>query len=416
MAERHVDYLLIGGGLACASAAGRLRELDSDASITLVGREPDPPYHRPPCSKSFLEGKEGRADTYVQQREWYEERGIELLTRTSVSALDASAKIATLANRKQLSFGKALLATGANVHRLPVAGDALEGIHYLRTLGNAEAIRSELEQVERVVMIGGSYIGCEVAASLSAIGKRCAIVMLEEVPFERAFGARVGAYFAELLRAHDIELHPGEELAGFDGTGRVELVRTASGREIAAELVVIGAGVAPEVQLARSAGLMLGERGGVRCNSNLQSSAPEIFVAGDICEYDSILHGAPIRIEHWDVAHNQGLVAAENMAGQPREYDVLPYFFSDLSDWASLEYVGPAYAWDEEITRGEMASGSFSQWYLHEGRVVAALSLQRSEELEVARSLIAQRRVLSAVERSALGDSGAELSALGARG
>lgn len=416
MPERHVDYLLIGGGLASASAAEKLRELAPEASIALVGREPDPPYHRPPCSKSFLEGREGRADTYVQQIDWYAEHRIELLTRTSVSALDASERRASLSSREQLTFGRALLATGANVHRLPVAGDELDGIHYLRTLGNTESIRAELEQVERVVMIGGSYIGCEVAASLTAIGKRCAIVMLEGVPFERTFGARVGAYFGQLLRDRGIELYPAEQLAGFSGKGRVGAVQTASGKEIAAELVVIGAGAVPEVRLARSAGLALGERGGVRCSSQLQTSAPDIYAAGDICEYDSKLHGASLRVEHWDVAYNQGLVAAENMAGHQRDYEVIPFFFSDLSQWASLEYVGPAYSWDEELTRGEMASGCFSHWYLQEGRVVAALALQRGEDLEVARSLIAQRRVLGAVERAALGDPSAELSSLGSGG
>src|SRR5579875_300354 len=412
MPERHVDYLLIGGGLASASAAERLRELEPDASITIVGRESDPPYHRPPCSKSFLAGKEGREATYVQQPEWYAQQGIELLTRTSVSALDAAAKCASLSTREQIRFGKALLAPGANVRRLPVAGDDLDGIHYLRTLGNSEAIRAELEQAERVVMIGGSYIGCEVAATLSSLCKRCAIVMLEQVPFERTFGARVGAHFAQLLADHGVELHRAEQLSGFLGEGRVQAVQTASGKEIAAELVVIGAGAVPEARLARSAGLALGRSGGVRCSCKLETSAPGIYAAGDICEYDSKLHGAAMRIEHWDVAHNQGLVAAENMVGRACDYEVVPYFFSDLADWASLEYVGPAREWDEELTRGQMASGAFSHWYLKEGRVAGALALGRSEDIDVARALLADGRQLDPEQRALLGDEDADLSVL----
>jgi 3-phenylpropionate/trans-cinnamate dioxygenase ferredoxin reductase subunit len=413
VAEREVDHLLIGG-FACAHAARTLREAVPDSSILLVTRELDPPYERPPCSKGYLQGAQAREEAFVEQRAWYEEHGVELLTRTSVTALDPRTRTAKLSTRETVSFGNALLATGANVRRLHVDGSELEGIHYLRTLSNADAIRAELEGVEHAVMIGGSYIGCEVAASLSALGKRATIVMLEELPFERSFGPSAGAFFGEVLRSHGVEIHGGHELERFEGSGRVEKVVTKAGLELPAEIVVIGAGVMPDVHLAQGAGLQIGERGGVRCSRQLETSAPGIFAAGDVCEYESPMHGGHVRIEHWDVAFNQGEAAARNMAGQGAAYEVVPYFFSDLADWVSMEYVGPAFGWDEEVLRGSYEEGSFTNWYIQGGRVAAALTVGRSEDLEHARRLIAARTPLGEPERTALGDPHSDLAALGA--
>jgi 3-phenylpropionate/trans-cinnamate dioxygenase ferredoxin reductase subunit len=412
MAERSVDYLLIGGGLACATAARTLREAAPDSSILLVGRELDPPYERPPCSKGYLQGVESREDAFVEEPGWYEENGVELLTRTSVTGLDADARSAKLSTREEVAFDQALIATGANVHRLHVPGGELEGIHYLRTLGNADAIREDMEGVQHVVMIGGSYIGCEVAASLTMLGRSCTIVMQEDQPFERTFGASAGGFFAGQLSEHGVALHAGDELARLEGEGRVAKVLTRNGLELPAELVVIGAGVAPDVRLAVAAGLELGERGGVLCSSRLRTSAPGIYAAGDICEYDSPMHGRALRVEHWDVALNQGRVAALNMAGAELDYDVVPYFFSDLADWVSLEYVGPAYTWDTEIVRGSYESGAFTTWYLEGARLLGALSIGRSEDLEHARRMIAASAVLGEDERSALGDPAADLAAI----
>jgi 3-phenylpropionate/trans-cinnamate dioxygenase ferredoxin reductase component len=238
-------------------------------------------------------------------------------------------------------------------------------------------------------MIGGSYIGCEVAASLTKVDKRCTIVMLEEVTLERTFGRDAGRFFHECLEEHGVVIHGRDELERFEGDGRVQRVITRGGLEIDAEGVVIGAGVTPEVALADRARLDIGDRGGVRCSSLLESSVPGIFAAGDICEYESPFHGGErVRIEHWDVAFNQGKTAALNMLGQKRPHDVVPYFFSDLSDWASLEYIGPALEWEQEAVRGSIDDGEFSIFYLHDGRVAGALSVGRSDDLEAARRLL----------------------------
>ena len=411
MAARKVDFLLIGGGLASANCARWLRESGSDGEVMLVGREPDPPYNRPDCSKEYLRGEEEREAAYFRPAEWWGEQHIELLTRTSVTEFDAAARTAKLSSKDEVEFDKALVATGANVRRLNVEGCELEQIHYLRTLGNSASIREGLADAEHVVMIGGSYIGCEVAASLTKVGKRCTIVMLEEVALERSFGRDAGHFFHECLQNHGVVIHGRDELERFEGDGRVQRVITRGGLEIDAEGVVIGAGVTPDIALADRAGLDIGDRRGVRCSSRLESSVPGIYAAGDICEYESVIHGGErVRIEHWDVAFNQGKTAALNMLGGDQPHEVVPYFFCVLDDWGVLKYVGPAYDWDEEVVRGSLGDGKFTNWYLKDGVVKAALTVGRSDDLDHARRLITSADALTDDARAMLADEHADLA------
>src|SRR5271166_1710299 len=194
MSARMVDYLLVGGGLASANCARWLREEGAEGTVLLVGREPDPPYNRPECSKDYLRGAETREDTLFRPPEWWSEQDIELLTRTSVLALDPASRTAKLSTKEEVTFERALIATGANVRRLNVPGCELEQIFYLRTLANADAIRAGVEEAGEVVLIGGSYIACEVAASLTMMGKHCTIVMQEQATLERGFGRRAGTF------------------------------------------------------------------------------------------------------------------------------------------------------------------------------------------------------------------------------
>jgi 3-phenylpropionate/trans-cinnamate dioxygenase ferredoxin reductase subunit len=415
MPDRTVDFLLIGGGLAAGNCARWLREEGGEGSILLVGREPDPPYNRPDCSKGYLRGELQREETFFRPNTFWGEHDIELLKRTSVTALDAQARTVKLSSKEEVGFGKALIATGANVRRLNVEGCDLEQIYYLRTLGNSDAIREGTADVDKVVLIGGSYIGCEVAASLTKLGKKCEIVMQEEVVLERGFGQAAGRFFQALLEEHGVVIHPQDELERFEGDGRVQRVITRGGRELDAEAVVVGAGVLPDVMLASKAGLQIGEKGGVHCSSRLESTVPGIFAAGDICEYDSPVHGGqPVRIEHWDVAFSQGKTAALNMLGQDVPHEVVPYFYSDLADWGGLEYVGPAYGWDEEIMRGTGEDGTFTIFYLQNGEVKAALAVGRSDDLDPARRLIKSTGSLSEEERGALADTESNLEEVGA--
>jgi 3-phenylpropionate/trans-cinnamate dioxygenase ferredoxin reductase subunit len=389
MPDRAVDILLVGGGIASAMAAEMLRAEGFDGSILLVGREPHPPYHRPPASKEYLRGEHGVDDALVHPGTWWEEHAVELLTRTSVLELDVEGRTAKLSSKEEVGFDRALVATGAMVRRLQVDGAQLEGIHYLRALANSDAIRADAEGAERVVCVGGSYIASEVAASLTSIGRSVTMVMLEDDPLERTFGPEAGAFFRRVLEEHGVEVIGGDEVARFEGSERVEAVITRGGRELEAQAVICGVGAIPDVMLARKSGLALGKLGGVLCDSRLRTSADGVFAAGDMCEYDSVVHGRFVRIEHEEVAAAQGRTAARNMLGADVAHDEVPYFFSDLSDWTSLEYVGPAFGWDSEEIEGSVDEGVFAVWYREGDAVRAMLSVAGFGDLDRARELIA---------------------------
>jgi 3-phenylpropionate/trans-cinnamate dioxygenase ferredoxin reductase subunit len=411
VADREVDFLLIGGGLAAASCASELRKRGAEGSVLLAGREPQPPYERPPLSKEYLRGDASREDAYVNAPSWYEENDVELLTGCNVMSLDAAGRTATLQGGEEVAFGQALLATGAIVNILRVEGAENEGIHYLRAFGNSDAIRADAEEAGHVVLVGGSYIGTEVAASLRAMGVDCSIVMMEDVALSRTFGEDAGRWFQEKLEANGVNVHAGEELEAFEGDGRVKAVVTKSGLALECDTVIVGAGVRADAMLAEKAGLEVDN--GIVCDAKLRTSAEGIYAAGDCCSYDSVVHGRRIRVEHWDVAMQQGMHAARNLLGEDADYDVVPYFFSDLADWASLEYVGPAQDWDREVWRGDRESGEFSLWYLKDGRVAGCLSVGRSEDLAEARRMLADGvDVSAAVERIA--DPDADLASIGA--
>jgi 3-phenylpropionate/trans-cinnamate dioxygenase ferredoxin reductase component len=236
------------------------------------------------------------------------------------------------------------------------------------------------------------------------------MVMVEDAPLSTHFGPQVGAYVAELLRSRGVELVCGDPLAGFAGAGRVESVETESGRLVDADMAVMGTGAVPDVMLARSSGLSLGETGGLACSSSLATSAPGVWCAGDACEYESVLHGRRMRIEHWEVARAQGKAAAAAVAGRPADFDEVPYFWCDLADWATLEYVGSAASPEREIVRGSIDGGEFAVFYVEGSRLVAALSVGRPEDLMHARRLLAAGGELADPE--VLGDPGSDLSEL----
>jgi len=383
---REVDFLLVGGGMASAYCASELRRRGADGSVLLVGREQDPPYERPPLSKEYLRGEAERSDAVVNGANWYEDNDIELLCGKGVMSLDVDERVAKIQGGEEVRFAKALLATGAMVNILRVEGAELEGIHYLRAFGNSDAIREEARSAKRAVLIGGSYIGCEVAASLVEMGVECTVVMQEEVALSTGFGQEAGGFFQGVLESKGIEFVGGATLGSFRGEGRIKSVLTDAGREIDCDFCVVGAGVRPDMMLAQRAGLDVGD--GILCDAKLETSAGGIFAAGDCCSYESSVHGRRLRVEHWDVALQQGRHAAKGMLGDSAPYTAIPYFFSDLSDWTGLEYVGPAEDWDEVVVRGSMDDGEFSAWYLKDGRVAGALAVGRSEDLVHARALI----------------------------
>jgi 3-phenylpropionate/trans-cinnamate dioxygenase ferredoxin reductase subunit len=279
-----------------------------------------------------------------------------------------------------------------------------------RVVAASGALREELARAERVAIVGGSYIATELAASLTALGKHCELIMLESVTLERPFGADVGRFFQDVLEQHGVVVHGTQELARFEGGGgRVTKVVTGSGLELECDFVALGAGVHPELRLAEHAGLAAD--GAIPTDRYLETSAPGVFAAGDVAAYDSVLHGGRVRIEHWDVAFNQGRVAALNMLDKGEPYDVVPYFWSDLADWTGMEYVGAASDWDEVWWRGGAADGEFSAWYVKDGRLVAAISVGRSEDLAAAAALLRERAEVAG-KRELIEDLDSDVGAL----
>jgi 3-phenylpropionate/trans-cinnamate dioxygenase ferredoxin reductase subunit len=385
VADRHADFLLIGGGVAAAHCA---RALDGHGSVLMVCREKDPPYERPPLSKSYLAGQSSRVDAELLPGGL----DVEVLTRVSVMKLDTEARLAKLSTKEEVEFGSALIATGAMVRRLKADGSDLDGIHYLRTFGNADAIRSDALEAGRVVLIGGSYIGCELAATLTGLGVSCSLLMQEDVVLERVLGRAVGEWVQRRLVEHGVEVHGGDSLGRFEGSdGRVERVVSEGGVVLEGGCVAIGCGVVPDVMLARSAGLELGPLGGVACTAGLETSAPGVYAAGDVAEWESALHGGTARVEHFEVAAGHGRVAAANMMGSSSAYEQVPYFWSDLGDWATIEYVGVGIGSGEPVVRGSLDGDSFTAFYLDGARVVGAATVGRSGDLDEARELIAAR-------------------------
>jgi 3-phenylpropionate/trans-cinnamate dioxygenase ferredoxin reductase subunit len=393
VADRHVDFLLIGGGVAAASCAQALRSSGASGSVLMVGREQDPPYERPPLSKGYLAGRSKRDDALIVPASWWEENDVELLTRVSAMKLDTGERVVKLSSKEEVSFGSALIATGANVRRLKVEGAAdLDGIHYLRAFGNADALREDALSAGGVVLVGGSYIGCELAATLAGLGVPCSILMQEDVVLERVLGRAVGEWVQRRLEDRGVEVHGGDSLERFEGSdGRVQRVVSANGLTLEGGCVAIGAGVVPDVMLARAAGLELGPGGGVACSAGLETSVLGIYAAGDVAEWESDLHGGPARVEHFEVAAGHGRVAARNMLGGDERFDDVPYFWSDLGDWATLEYVGVGIGSGDPVVRGSLEEESFTAFYLDGGCVVGAVTAGRSEDLVHARELIATR-------------------------
>ena len=387
-----VGALIVGGGAAAAACAESLHEGGFGEGVLLVGREPDPPYERPPCSKEYLAGKQDRDACLLHDADWYSRNGIELATRTSVMKLDTAARTATLSTKEVVEFGVALLATGANVRRLRVDGAQLSGIHYLRTLGTSDAIRADADQAERVVLIGGSYIACEVAATLTARGQHCTLVMLEDAPLSTTFGPAAGAFFADVLRSHGVELVTGDGLERLEGAERVERVVTASGRELPADMVVDGHG-----RDARRAARPRRRAGARRVGRRRLRRAPGDVGAGRVRRRRHVrvgLRAARGARRGSSTSRSRRRRAARPppaMLGARKPFAEVPYFWTDLADWASAEWVGLGAPSEREVVRGDPGAGAFSVLHVAGGRVIGALSVERGADLESARRLIAEK-------------------------
>jgi 3-phenylpropionate/trans-cinnamate dioxygenase ferredoxin reductase subunit len=385
-------HVIVGGGLAGAKTAEKLRAEGFEGPIVLLGDEPELPYERPPLSKEYLRGEVSREEPQVHPEAFYRDNDIELRTETVVEEIDVSTREVILAGGERLGYERLMLATGAEPRRLPVPGDDLDGVHYLRELRDADRLAEEIDRGGRMVVVGAGWIGSEVAAS--ARQKRLDVTVLEhgKYPLERVLGVDVSQIYADIHRHHRIDLRPETQVESFRGGDRVEAVRLAGGEEIAADLVVVGIGVTPRTRLAERAGLEVDN--GIVADQRLETSVPGIFAAGDVVNAYHPFLGRRIRVEHWANALHQPDVGAATMLGKPASYEQLPYFFSDQYD-VGMEYAGYATEWDQVVYRGDVEGREFIAFWLHGGRVVAGMNVNIWEVTDEIQALIASRSPVS---------------------
>jgi 3-phenylpropionate/trans-cinnamate dioxygenase ferredoxin reductase subunit len=397
-------FIIVGGGLAGAKAAETLREEGFDGRLLLFGEEPVRPYERPPMSKTYLRGESPFDDAAVHDAEYYKSHEIELHTSTVVASIDPEASQVQLAAGARITYDRLLLATGASPRHPIVPGVELEGFHLLRTVANSDAIHAAITSGAPIVVLGAGWIGCEVAASARELGADVTMLDLASEPLERVLGPEVGAVYRELHASHGVAVRMGVGIDAIKGAGRIEEVRLTDGSVIPAGAVVAGIGVLPRTELAAAAGLDIDN--GVLTDAYLATSAPYVYAAGDVASAWHPTYGAPIRLEHWSAALNQGPAAARNMLGISMPYEKRPYFYSDQYD-LSMEYRGWAPSFDRVVFRGDSEGGEFLTFWLLDGVVVAAMNANVWDQGDNIEALLAGRRP---VDLGALADPEIDLA------
>ena len=367
--------VIVGASLAGAKAAQTLREEGFDGSIVLIGEEAERPYERPPLSKDYLQGKSERESIYVHPQTWYEDHNVELRLGVAVVGIDREQHEVTMADGEQLGYDKLLLTTGSSPRRLTVPGADLGGVLYLRRVQDSERLKSTLAAAARIVIVGAGWIGLETAAAARAADVEVTVLETAALPLLRVLGREVAQVFADLHRAHGVDLRFGAQLAEITGSdGHADGVRLADGTHVDADAVVVGVGITPNSQLAESAGIEVDN--GVLVDASLRSSDPDVYAAGDVANALNPLYGKHIRVEHWANALNQPQAAAKAMLGQSVAYERVPYFYSDQYD-LGMEYTGYVEpdAYDQVVFRGNTDGREFIAFWLAEGRVLAGMNV-----------------------------------------
>ncbi|MFD1519843.1 FAD-dependent oxidoreductase [Pseudonocardia yunnanensis] len=403
-------FAIVGAGLAGAKAAEALRVEGFDGRIVLLGAESHRPYERPPLSKGYLQGNADRDSAYVHPAEWYPEHRVELRVDTTVTEIDRRAHELVIGDGSRLAYDKLLLTTGATPRRLPVPGADLDGVHYLRDFGDSDRLKAAFRPDAGVVIVGAGWIGLETAAAARTAGADVTVLEHAELPLLRVLGREMATVFADLHRDHGVDLRFSVSVSAIqpsaENPSSAGSVLLADGTEIAADVVVVGIGVTPNVELARSCGLNVDD--GILVDSHLVSSDEDILAAGDVANAYHLLLCRQIRVEHWANALHQPAVAAKTMLGETASYDRLPYFFTDQYD-LGMEYTGytDPDGQDELVIRGDTTAREFIAFWLKDGRLTAAMNVNIWDVTEPIRELI---RSGAQVDVSRLADPDAPLS------
>jgi 3-phenylpropionate/trans-cinnamate dioxygenase ferredoxin reductase subunit len=364
--------VVVGGGLAAGTVVTGLREGGHDGPITVFAEEPRAPYERPPLSKDLLLGKGSEDKTLVRDEEWYAEHDVDLRTGTAVTSLDLAAR-EVVAGAERTPYDHLVLATGSRPRHLRMADESGAPIVYLRTMEDSRRIRSALTAGAHIGIVGGGWIGLEVASAARQAEAEVTLVESLEQPLLRVLGDEVGAIFAGLHREHGVDLRLGASLTGLSRVGDRGVLEIEGSDPVACDLIVVGIGVEPVTELASAAGLTVDN--GIRTDERLRTSARDVHAAGDVANADHPVLGRPVRVEHWDTAIQHGKVVARDILGEDAVAETLPYFFTDQYD-LGMEYVGSPGpdGYDRVVVRGHRDGDRvFTAWWLREGAVVAGM-------------------------------------------
>ncbi|MDW8061047.1 MAG: FAD-dependent oxidoreductase [Thermomicrobium sp.] len=397
--------IVVGAGVAAFGFANAVREAGYTGRVIVFGAEPVPPYERPPLSKQYLIGKKDEQDLLFRPHAFYAERDIELALGTVVEEIDLRRRCVRTADGREHGFDQLVLATGPIPNRLPVPGSELPGVHVLRSLEDARRLREALAAAERVVVVGGGFIGCEVAASARTLGKQVALVETLPVLLGRALGEELGRAITRVHERKGVALHLGRRVTGIEGRERAERVVLDDGTTLPCDLVVVGIGVRPALPE------IVGELridDGVVVDATCAASVPGVWAAGDVARWWHPTIERYIRVEHFDNALAQGEAVAKAVAGKPEPYAPVPSFWSDQYDLTIQQYGYPV-EWDEVVVRGDLDEPAFTAFYLREGRIYGAVVVRRPRELRPARRLV---EACAQVDRALLADPNIDLRTL----
>jgi 3-phenylpropionate/trans-cinnamate dioxygenase ferredoxin reductase subunit len=388
-------FVILGAGQAGAQAAATLRQRGFAGRLTLVGSEPYPPYQRPPLSKKFLAGKLPLERMLIKPESFYAAREIDLLLDTTAETLHLESRGIALSNGHRLAYDKLLLALGSKVRRLAVPGHELSGVHYLRTVADVQRIRAELTAGKRLVIVGGGYIGLEVAAITAQLGLEVTVVEAAERLMARVVSPLVSEYYQARHATAGVAVRCNRAVTAFSGTERVEAVHTAAGDELGCDMVIAGIGVLPVTALAERAGIACAD--GIQVDEFTRTSATNVFAAGDCTNHPNSLLGRRCRLESVQNAADQGKAAALNMLGDRLPYAPLPWFWSDQYE-LKLQIAGIPSGAEQQVLRGEPAADSFAVFYLADGKVIAVEAVNRPRAFMAGKKLIAGRARVSSAQ------------------
>jgi len=371
-------FVILGGGMVAGYAAKQLVELGlPKGELAILSADNAIPYERPPLSKSFLAGKDSEDAIKINPEEFYKEHGIELRLECEVGTLDVKRKRLILKNKDEFGFHKLVIATGARPRILNIPGSRLQNLFYLRSLNDSKRIRNASAKAKRAIVIGGGFIGMEVAAVFAQNGIEVTMVLNDDRVFKRLFSPEMSSFFESYYAARGVRLITSMSVTELRGDEVLSSAVLKDGRTVQCDLVVAGIGVQPVIEVVTNSGLDLGD--GIIVNEYLQTSHPDVFAAGDVVNYQDVLFSKRRRVEHWDNAVFQGQYCARSLMGDRTPFRHVPYFFSDVF-YLSYEYWGDSSGAEQVIHRGDVSSNSFSVWWLHQQRVVAAFTMNRPDE------------------------------------